>query len=66
MDKAEPGTPVEILGWRELPLAGDLILEVESEVSIFVRFRRYNCLPSNTDVLNFTEKSQLCPKIPPT
>ncbi|XP_075151259.1 mitochondrial translation initiation factor 2 [Haematobia irritans] len=31
MDKAEPGTPVEILGWRELPLAGDLILEVESE-----------------------------------
>uniref|UniRef100_A0A1I8P923 Tr-type G domain-containing protein n=1 Tax=Stomoxys calcitrans TaxID=35570 RepID=A0A1I8P923_STOCA len=31
LDKAEPGTPVEILGWRELPLAGDLILEVESE-----------------------------------
>uniref|UniRef100_A0A182J657 Uncharacterized protein n=1 Tax=Anopheles atroparvus TaxID=41427 RepID=A0A182J657_ANOAO len=26
-----PGMPVEILGWRELPLAGDLILEVESE-----------------------------------
>lgn len=32
LDQAEPGTPVEILGWRELPLAGDLIIEVESEV----------------------------------
>ncbi|XP_046805266.1 translation initiation factor IF-2, mitochondrial isoform X2 [Lucilia cuprina] len=31
LDKAEPGTPVEILGWRELPLAGDLILEVDTE-----------------------------------
>lgn len=31
VDSAEPGTPVEILGWRELPLAGDEILEVESE-----------------------------------
>ncbi|KAL1402781.1 hypothetical protein pipiens_005920 [Culex pipiens pipiens] len=26
-----PGMPVEILGWRELPSAGDVILEVESE-----------------------------------
>ncbi|XP_058455795.1 translation initiation factor IF-2, mitochondrial [Malaya genurostris] len=26
-----PGMPVEILGWRELPSAGDTILEVESE-----------------------------------
>jgi len=33
MIEAPPGTPVEILGWRELPLAGELILEVESEVS---------------------------------
>lgn len=31
MEKAEPGMPVEILGWRELPLAGDEILEVDSE-----------------------------------
>ncbi|XP_034487630.1 translation initiation factor IF-2, mitochondrial [Drosophila innubila] len=31
MIEAPPGTPVEILGWRELPLAGELILEVESE-----------------------------------
>ncbi|XP_004530674.2 translation initiation factor IF-2, mitochondrial [Ceratitis capitata] len=31
MTQAPPGTPVEILGWRELPLAGDIILEVESE-----------------------------------
>lgn len=26
-----PGMPVEILGWRELPFAGDQILEVETE-----------------------------------
>ncbi|XP_011202629.2 translation initiation factor IF-2, mitochondrial [Bactrocera dorsalis] len=31
MTQAPPGTPVEILGWRELPLAGDVILEVETE-----------------------------------
>ncbi|XP_052863839.1 translation initiation factor IF-2, mitochondrial [Anopheles cruzii] len=26
-----PGMPVEVLGWRELPLAGEQILEVDSE-----------------------------------
>lgn len=31
VEKATPGTPVEIIGWRELPYAGDLILEVQSE-----------------------------------
>ncbi|XP_061396380.1 translation initiation factor IF-2, mitochondrial [Musca vetustissima] len=43
MDKAEPGTPVEILGWRELPLAGDLILEVESEkkANSVLRYRQH-------------------------
>ena len=30
---AVPGTPIEILGWRELPQAGEIILEVDSEVS---------------------------------
>jgi translation initiation factor IF-2 len=41
LDKAEPGTPVEILGWRELPSAGDEILEVESEkiVNSVMRWR---------------------------
>lgn len=31
LECATPGTPVEIIGWRELPSAGDVILEVESE-----------------------------------
>lgn len=42
IDEATPGTPVEILGWRELPLAGDLILEVESDrkASSVLRYRQ--------------------------
>lgn len=31
VESAVPGTPVEILGWRELPTSGDEIIEVESE-----------------------------------
>lgn len=31
VDSTVPGTPVEILGWREIPSAGDEIIEVESE-----------------------------------
>lgn len=36
-----PGKPVEILGWRELPQAGDIILEVDSEhtANSVTRFR---------------------------
>lgn len=28
---APPATPVQVIGWRDLPVAGDLVLEVESE-----------------------------------
>lgn len=31
VESASPGTPIEIIGWRELPLSGDIILEVENE-----------------------------------
>ncbi|XP_063706680.1 translation initiation factor IF-2, mitochondrial isoform X2 [Culicoides brevitarsis] len=31
VESTPPGKPVEILGWRELPISGDLILEVDSE-----------------------------------
>ena len=31
---ATPSSPVEIVGWRDLPGAGDEIIEVESEVII--------------------------------
>ncbi|XP_055696129.1 translation initiation factor IF-2, mitochondrial [Lutzomyia longipalpis] len=42
MECAPPGTPVEILGWRDLPLAGEQVLEVESEkkASSVIRFRK--------------------------
>jgi hypothetical protein len=32
IQQAPPSTPVEVLGWRELPSAGSEIIEVESEV----------------------------------
>ncbi|MBN3278666.1 IF2M factor, partial [Polyodon spathula] len=31
MSEAGPSTPVEIVGWKDVPSAGELILEVESE-----------------------------------
>ena len=35
---AQPGMPVEVIGWRDLPSAGDEILQVETEV------RTYRCI----------------------
>jgi translation initiation factor IF-2 len=29
---AGPSTPVQVTGWKELPDAGEMLLEVESEV----------------------------------
>lgn len=31
VEEAGPGTPVEVLGWRDSPAAGDLVLQAESE-----------------------------------
>lgn len=32
VDSAPPSTAVQIIGWRELPSVGEIILQVESEV----------------------------------
>lgn len=50
IEAATPGTPVEILGWRELPLAGDQILEVDSE-------KRAHSTISYRQSQNLTEKA---------
>ncbi|PHH66100.1 hypothetical protein CDD82_1577 [Ophiocordyceps australis] len=41
IDQAPPGTPVEILGWRELPAAGDEVLQAptEAQAKIAVEYR---------------------------
>ena len=41
MECATPGTPVEILGWRDLPFSGERILEVDTEKKAHsvIRFR---------------------------
>lgn len=36
VDKATPSTPVQVSGWKEMPLPGDLILEVPSEVRFLI------------------------------
>lgn len=38
LQEARPATPVEIVGWKELPNAGDEVLEVETEVLLFLFF----------------------------
>lgn len=41
IEAVTPGMPTEILGWRELPAAGDIVLEVETEkkASSVLKFR---------------------------
>ena len=34
LSEATPSTPVEVVGWRELPSAGDEVTELQSEVLI--------------------------------
>ena len=37
--EATPSTPVEVIGWRELPSAGGEVIEVRSEVIKVLRKR---------------------------
>lgn len=34
MKKASPGLPVQITGWKEMPLAGDEVLQATGEVKL--------------------------------
>ena len=48
--EAKPSTPVKIIGWKTLPAAGDLVLQVDNEVKTwqdFVEFSFFRTLLKN-------------------
>ncbi|GAV07598.1 hypothetical protein RvY_17415 [Ramazzottius varieornatus] len=52
IDEAPPGVPAEIIGWRELPSAGDLILECETETKALqaVRYREQQDMKKKMEI----------------
>ena len=53
MERVLPSQPVEVVGWRDAPAAGDVVLQVETEVGtvcffvcvcVCVRVRVYTCM----------------------
>lgn len=58
IERVTPGLPAEILGWRELPNAGEIILEVDTEkkANSVLKFRQRNLLEQKaTDELDAIE-----------
>lgn len=49
LHQAPPSTPVEIVGWRMLPMPGDIIIEVPTEV-IEIVVEKINFTLSNETV----------------
>lgn len=52
IDAVTPGTPTEILGWRELPAAGDIVLEVDNEkkAATVLKFREQEELKKRAEL----------------
>lgn len=62
---APPATPVEVYGWKELPEAGDTVLQVESEskAKLVVEYRvEKNKVQSQLEALDSINKSRVSQK----
>ena len=63
LDKAGPGTPVEVTGWKEIPEAGDEVLEAASEEdakrAIETRKRREENVKNLGDMEMINEKRRI-------
>lgn len=62
VSSASPSTAVEVLGWRELPSAGQLVLEVQSEKRAHevVKYRQTSHLEEkkNMDAIEIKKKQE--------
>ena len=53
--EAGPGRAVEVIGWRDLPSAGDVIIEVENEVLCIS-----DCCVHISAIFKLTSETQIC------
>ena len=57
---AVPSMPVQVTGWKDLPEAGEMLLEVESEVSEILALGAVRDLVDSVCCFYLCDRAQLC------